>query len=203
VPSLFKRRSDSTVAEAEPAAEAAEPVTRTRGYTPGKGKATPKRGPVNRRAEAPPTNSREAAKRIREKDREERVQRRAAMMAGDERYLLPRDKGPERALVRDIVDKRFTIGTWFFGGALLVLIGSSRAMPPIIQLVSNLLWALLAVATLADSMLLAREVRREIRARHPKTELKMWSLYLYAAMRGLTFRRMRMPKPRVKVGTKL
>ena len=40
------------------------------------------------------------------------------MRAGDERYLLARDRGPERALVRDIVDSRRTVGTCFFGGAL-------------------------------------------------------------------------------------
>jgi hypothetical protein len=31
----------------------------------------------------------------------------------------------------------------------------------------------------------------------------MGSLYLYAIMRGITFRRMRMPRPRVQLGAKI
>ena len=205
MPSLFKRRS---VEEAEPEApaEVVEEV-RPKGRTPSKrelGKETRKRPSASpRRVDPPPTDRKEALKRSREKARQDRAERRAAMMAGDDRYLLPRDKGPERAMVRDVVDRRLTIGTWFFGGALIVLIGSSAAMPPLVQAVSNILWALLALGTLVDSVLLGREVKRRMRARFPKSTQKMSSLYLYAAMRGLTFRRLRVPKPRVKIGEKL
>ena len=62
---------------------------------------------------------------MRERQRQERAEASAGMRAGDERYLLARDRGPERALVRNIVDSRRTVGTWFFAGALIVLIGSS------------------------------------------------------------------------------
>jgi hypothetical protein len=207
VPSLFKRKSAAADVEPEPEAEESAPeATRRKGYTPSKrdlGKATPKRPETRRRPEPPPADRREALKKARAKSREDRAERRRAMMAGDERYLLPRDKGPEKALVRDIVDRRLTIGTWFFGGALLVLIGSSRAMPPVIQLFSNLFWAALAVGTVVDSFLLAREIKRKVRARFPKYEGRMGSLYLYATMRGLTFRRMRVPKPRVKLGERI
>ncbi len=208
MPSLFKRRSPEVEepAQAEPEPDDV-PESRVRGRTPSKrelGKQTRKRpADARRRAEPPPTNRKEALKRAREKAKEDRAERRAAMMAGDDRYLLARDKGPERALVRDIVDRRLTVGTWFFGGALIVLIGSSTAMPPIVQLVSNVLWAGLALGTLLDSFLLGREVRRKIRDRFPDTTQRMGSLYLYAAMRGLTFRRLRVPKPRVKVGAKV
>jgi len=206
VPSLFKRRSaeveDSAPGVAEPVVE-----VRRKGYTPSKeelGRKTPKRPTGDRRrAEPAPTNRKEALKRSREKAKEDRVERRAAMMAGDDRYLLTRDKGPERALVRDIVDRRLTIGTWFFGGALVVLIGSSTAMPPIVQVVSNIAWAALALGTMLDSVLLGREVKRKVGERFPKSEQRMTSLYLYAAMRGLTFRRLRIPKPRVKIGEKV
>jgi hypothetical protein len=205
VPSLFKRRAP----EVEEPAPAPEPVVevRRKGYTPSKeelGKKTPKR-PTDgrRRAEPPPANRKEALKKAREKAREDRVERRAGMMAGDDRYLLARDKGPERALVRDIVDRRLTVGTWFFGGALVVLLGSSTAMPPIVQLVSNVLWAALALGTMLDSILLGREVNRRVREKFPTSEQRMSSLYLYAAMRGLTFRKLRMPKPRVKIGEKI
>jgi hypothetical protein len=205
VPSLFKRK---TVEEAEPDTqpEVVDEV-RPRGRTLSKrelGQQTKKRPSASpRRVEPAPADRKEALKRSREKAREDRAERRAAMMAGDDRFLLPRDKGPERAMVRDVVDRRLTIGTWFFGGALLVLIGSSAAMPPLVQSISNFLWALLAVGTLIDSILLGREVRRKMAERFPKSTQKMTSLYLYAAMRGLTFRRLRIPKPRVKIGDKI
>ena len=204
MPSLFKRKPAEPIVDesAQPAEEA-----RPKSYTPSKrelGKETTKRpAEGRRRAEPPPANRREAMKRAREKNAQDRAERRAGMMSGDDRYLLARDKGPERALVRDIVDRRLTVGTWFFGGALLVLIGSSTAMPPIVQTVSNLLWAALAIGTLLDSVLLGREVRNKVRERYPKSEQRMMSLYLYATMRGLTFRKLRVPKPRVKIGTKI
>jgi hypothetical protein len=125
------------------------------------------------------------------------------MRAGDERYLLARDRGPERALVRDIVDSRRTVGTWFFGGALIVLIGSSGAMPVEVRLASNLLWALLAIGVILDSVLISMRVKKLIRQRFPRTTQRMGSLYLYAIMRGITFRRMRMPRPRVQLGAKI
>ena len=206
MPSLFKRRSVEE-AESEASAEVVVEV-RPKGRTLSKrelGQETKKRPSANPRtgSTAPPTDRREALKRSREKAREDRAERRAAMMAGDDRYLLARDKGPERAMVRDVVDRRLTIGTWFFGGALIVLIGSSAAMPGIVRAVSNVLWALLAVGTLVDSILLGREVKRRMREQFPKSTQKLTSLYLYASMRGLTFRRLRVPKPRVKIGQKL
>jgi len=209
VPSLFKRKTEEDVDVVEaPVEESFGAAVRPRGKTASKrelGKATPKRQDAARRRppEPPAANRREALKRSREKAKQDRIERREGMMNGDERYLLARDKGPERALVRDIVDRRLTIGTWFFGGALIVLIGSSRAMPDIIQLVSNLLWALLAAATVIDSLLIGREIKRTVKERFPKTDQRMGGLYLYGAMRGLTFRRLRMPKPRVKIGAKI
>jgi hypothetical protein len=124
------------------------------------------------------------------------------MREGDERYLLARDRGPERKLVRDIIDSRRTVGTWFFGGALVVLIGSTVRIP-IIQLASNILWALLAIAVIVDSILIARKVKKLVNQRFPKTSQRIGSLQLYGVMRGLSFRRMRVPKPQVGFGEKI
>jgi hypothetical protein len=114
--------------------------------------------------------------------------------------MLGRDRGPERLLVRNVVDSRRTVGTWFFGGALVVLIGSSGAMPPAIRLASNLMWAALALGVIVDSVVICRKVKKLVRERFPKSEQKMGSLYLYAVTRSITFRRMRMPKPKVQIG---
>lgn len=206
MPSLFRRKSaDLVVEEVEPEAPDDADAARPKGYTPSKkelGVPTPKRTNANRRraAEPAPANRREAYKRTRERQRADRAERTAGMRAGDERYMLARDRGPERALVRDVVDSRRTIGTWFFGGALIVLIGSSGAMPPTVRLISNMLWAALALGVVADSILISRRVGKLVRERFPKTAQRMGSLYLYGIMRSITFRRMRMPKPKVQIG---
>ena len=209
MPSLFRRRSTEPDAEpdAAPSDEEDPPAVRPgKGYTPSKrelGKTTPKRPSGQaRRVEPAPANRKEAAKRIRERQRTERAEQRAAMMAGDERYLLPRDKGPERALARDVVDSRRTVGSWFFGAALVVFIGSSVRIPAV-QFGFTLLWAVLALAVVVDSVFISRKIARLVRERYPKTTQRMGSLYLYASMRALTFRGLRVPKPRVKVGDKV
>lgn len=209
MPSLFRRKPaidvDITGDAAAPEPPAQVESSRPKGYTPSKrelGVTTPKRTAADprRRAEPAPTNRREAYRRQRARMREERREAAEGMRRGDEQYLLARDRGPERALVRDIVDSRRTAGTWFFGGALIVILGSSRAMPVQVQLASNILWVALALAVVIDSVLIARKVKRLVRERFPKTTLRMGSLYFYGILRGITFRRMRVPKPRVAIG---
>lgn len=206
VPSLFRRKSDDA-ADSVTTAEPTEEASRPKGYTPSKkelGVVTPKRQNTGRRVGEPaPSNRREANKSMRDRQRAERAEASAGMRAGDERYLLARDRGPERRLVRDIVDSRRTVGTWFFAGALIVLLGSSTRMPPAVQLAANLLWAILAIGVVADSVLIARKVGKLVRERYPDSTARKGSLYLYGIMRGLTFRRMRVPKPQVQLGTKV
>jgi hypothetical protein len=205
VPSLFRRK---TADVAETSAEPAQPAApKPKSYTPSKkelGVATPKRRSSGRRVGEPaPSNRKEAYRNLKDRQRAERAEASAGMKAGDERYLLARDRGPERRLVRDIVDSRRTVGTWFFGGALIVLVGSSTRMPIQVQVAANVLWALLAIAVIGDSFLISRKIGKLVRERFPKTNQRLGSLYLYGIMRGLTFRRMRVPKPQVDLGTKI
>jgi hypothetical protein len=208
VPSLFRRKSDDLVADAADSVttDSAE-ASRPKGYTPSKkelGVTTPKRQNSGRRVGEPaPTNRREAYRSVKDRQRSERAEAAAGMRAGDERYLLARDRGPERKLVRDIVDSRRTVGTWFFAGALIVLIGSSTKMPVQIQVAANLLWALLAVGVIVDSFLITRKIKNLVAERFPNSTQRRGSLYMYGIMRGLTFRRMRVPKPRIDLGSKI
>ncbi|MCT2280133.1 DUF3043 domain-containing protein, partial [Micromonospora chalcea] len=175
-------------------------AARPRGYTPSKkelGQVTPKRPVAGRRptAQAKPLTKEEA-----------RAQRRAARAEAAAEFRReggPRDRGPERLLARNVVDSRRTVGTWFFGGALIVLVGSNQAMPPIVRLLSNLLWGALALGVLIDSVLISRKIKRLIRERFPKSTEKLGSIYFYAIMRSITFRRMRAPAPRVNIGDKV
>lgn len=209
MPSLFRRRPAEVADVPDDAVTPETPEStetpRPKGYTPSKrelGMTTPKRTATDprRKVEPAPANRREAYRRQRTRMREQRREAAEGMRRGEEQYLLPRDKGPERALVRDIVDARRTAGTWFFAGALIVILGSSRAMPVPVQLASNILWVVLALAVVTDSVLIARKIKRLVRERFPKTTQRIGSLYLYGILRGITFRRMRMPKPRVPLG---
>jgi hypothetical protein len=211
VPSLFRRKSADLVSDATATVTSEaerSAATKPKSYTPSKkelGVATPKRTSGQRRHDtaAAPANRREAYKQMRERQRTDRAEASAGMRAGDERYLLARDRGPERALVRNIVDSKRTAGTWFFAGAIIVFIGSTGNMPRAVQLAANLLWAVLAIAVIIDSMLISRRIKKLVTERFPKTTQRMGSLYLYGVMRGLTFRRMRVPKAQVELGAKI
>ncbi|MEU4425659.1 DUF3043 domain-containing protein [Actinoplanes sp. NPDC024001] len=205
---LFRRKPADLVEDATSSVsqEVTPEAPRPKGYTPSKkelGVVTPKRVSTGRRVQDPaPANRKEAYKQMRERQRAERAEAAEGMRNGDERYLLARDRGPERSLVRDIVDSRRTVGSWFIGGAVIVLIGSS-VPDPTIRYISTLIWAFLALAVLVDSVLIARKIKKLVKARFPETGQRMGSLYLYGIMRGLTFRRMRVPKPKVDLGTKI
>ncbi|MGI5519411.1 DUF3043 domain-containing protein [Micromonospora sp. CA-259024] len=197
MPSLFRRKSTDLVDEAVSSVTPEETAERPRGYTPAKGRETPKRPTAGRRPAGP---TRPLTK---EEERERRRQLRAEAASEFRREGGPRDRGPERLLARNVVDSRRTVGTWFFGGALIVLIGSNAAMPPLVRLISNVLWGALALGVVIDSVLICRKISKLVRERFPKTDQRMGSLFLYAVMRSITFRRMRAPAPQVKLGDKV
>ncbi|MBX6750709.1 MAG: DUF3043 domain-containing protein [Micromonosporaceae bacterium] len=216
--SSFRRKSAATAepgvaetatADTGAATESAEEKTapaRPRRYTVSKrelGKITPKRRQGGRRAEPPPANRREALKRLREKQRQAREEARAGMLAGKEEYLPPRDKGPERRLVRDIVDARRNLASWFLPGALVVILGSSPTMPAAIQIGANVFWIMLAAAVIVDSFLLTRRVKKIMLRRFPKAAKPPRAHYFYAIMRSFQFRRLRIPAPQVKPGERI
>ncbi len=202
VPSLFRRKPTDLVEESvtpvttDEASAAAQP----RGYTPSKkelGLTTPKRPAAGRRPAAP------ARPLTKEEAREQRRAARAESAAEFRREGGPRDRGPERLLARNVVDSRRTVGTWFFGGALIVLLGSNQAMPPIVRLLSNVLWGALALGVVIDSVLITRKIKKLVRERFPKSTERLGSLYFYAIMRSITFRKMRAPAPQVNIGDKI
>jgi hypothetical protein len=204
VPSLFSRKPATPDIQDEPA-EPQDVVVR-RGYTPSKkelGKLTPKRAQGGRKVEPPPANRREAVKRQREKQRQARLDVRAGMMAGKEEYLPKRDQGPERSLARDVVDARRNLASYFLPVALVVVVGTSQAMPAQIRLAANMLSIVMIVGVVADSFVLTRRLKKAFEQKFPKSATPPRSHYTYAIMRSLSFRRMRMPGPKVKLGQKV
>jgi hypothetical protein len=208
-------RRDSTTATEAPATEGAEVTDGVeKAFTPGKGRATPKR----REAEAkrrgpvapPPKTTREAMRRNKElrkastpADKAERREaskvRRDRMMAGDDKYLLPRDRGPVKAYVRDLVDSRRNLLGLFMPLAILVFVALLIPYPRVQQF-ATLLCTLMLLLMLVEGVMSGRRVTKQARERFPKETIAGRSIGFYAFIRASQIRKLRVPKPRVRPG---
>jgi FtsH-binding integral membrane protein len=100
--------------------------------------------------------------------------------------------------VRDFVDSRFTVAEFFIFVAVLVLIlGFIRN--PAIQSVVSIAFFAFAALIIIDTAILLFMLHRQARERFPdKADRK--GITLYAMLRTLQLRRLRLPPPRVKRG---
>jgi Protein of unknown function (DUF3043) len=199
---LLRRRSEAP-AEVDPA----QPVTAADAAAPGrptgKGRPTPRRREAQRRRTGPvappPKNRREANRRAREQGADRRAEARAGLRAGDDRYLPPRDRGPERKLVRDIVDSRRNAGVLFLLSAVVYFVG--LIIPSVqVKAAISALWLTVVILLVVDSTLIGLRIRKLMRERFPDSTEKLPSLIFYGATRAVMIRRWRMPKPAVEVG---
>lgn len=202
---LLRRRSDSP-ADVEPVAPvvAGDPDDPRRPV--GKGRPTPRRREAQKRRTGPvappPKTRREAYRRMREQGAERRSTVRQAMQTGDERYLIPRDRGPERRLVRDIVDSRRNAGGLFLIAAAVYFVG--LVIPNVqVKVAITSLWLTVLILLVVDSTVLGIKIRRLIRRRHPDTKQRMGGLIFYGITRATMIRRWRAPRPAVAVGTQV
>lgn len=169
-----------------------------------KGRPTPKRTVKARGPVAPPPQTRrEAAARLRAQQAEGRKDLRAGYVAGDESKLLPRDRGPVRATVRDVVDSRRNVGVLLLPLALLVvaagLVGNSAFEAGV-----RAVWLGGLLAVVVDAVLLAVRTTRALTARHPGEARGRRARHVgYALLRSTVLRRFRMPPPRVRPGDTL
>lgn len=170
----------------------------------GKGRPTPKRkdaqrartGPVT----PPPASRREAAKLLREKQAENRRQVKLGNVTGDESALLPRDRGPVRRLVRDVVDSRRSLGFLLLPAAGATLIANfSRSAP--LQAASLGLWVAVILGVVVDMAVLAQVLSRSLRTAFPQERRR--GHIAYGLLRTTVFRRFRMPRPQVARGRRV
>jgi hypothetical protein len=169
----------------------------------GKGRPTPSRKAAEKAHSRSIVSdrSKESRKADRAKIADERRVARAGMMAGEERYLTARDRGPQKRLARDVVDSRFTIGELVMP-ALFVVILASSAPDPTVQLATLIgMWTLF-LAMGIDAWILGRRVKKVVAARYGADRLER-GLVWYSAMRSMQMRSMRIPKAQVKRGTKI
>ncbi|WP_053737631.1 DUF3043 domain-containing protein [Nocardia sp. NRRL S-836] len=205
---FLRRNSADTTAEApQPGAQLAEPLDKA--HSSGKGRPTPKRREAQARRSGPvpppPRTQREAFKRMRgnKVNKEERraaaADRRARMMAGDEKYLPVRDRGPVKAYIRDLVDSRRNLMGLFMPLAILVFV--ALLTPSLaVQRYATLATTFMLIAMIIEGFILGRIVTKRVRAKFPTEPIKGLSIGWYAFIRASQLRKLRIPKPRVGPG---
>ena len=214
----FLRRDSSAPEKAAPEDAPAQETRATvtvgaesrRAQTAGKGRPTPSRRDAEGRRRGPvapaPRTQREAMRRSKEQrgSKEDRrkaaADRRARMNAGDDTVLPVRDRGPLKAHVRDLVDARRHLMGLFMPVALIMFVLVFIQVPAI-QNVATTVALLMMLAMVVEGTLLGRQVTGRIRAKFPQQQVKGLSIGWYAFTRATTFRKLRMPAPRVRPGT--
>jgi hypothetical protein len=207
----FLRRNSAENTDATSDEEDASAVEESshKGYTAAKGRPTPKRRDAEARRRGPvapaPKTTREAMKRNRGTKDDRRAQareRRELMMAGDDRYLMPRDRGPVKAYVRDLVDSRRNLLGLFMPLAIVVFV--ALFVPnPLVQQYATLLCLIMLVAMIVEGVVNGRRITRLVRTKFPAERVRGGSIGWYAFVRGSQIRKLRVPKPRVRPGQPL
>ena len=144
--------------------------------------------------------SKEAKQAERHRIREERNKAREGMMAGDERYLTLRDRGPQRKYVRDLVDARFTAGEMVLPGLFIVVLATFIDSYAVQLITLFAMWGLFGIVAI-DAWFVSRIVKKRVAAKFGADRVE-GGLAWYAAMRSIQMRPMRLPKARVKRGRK-
>ena len=196
--SVFRRsKTESPDSPSDPAAsDGAE-------RTEGKGRPTPTRKEAEAAARARtkvPRTRKEQALAQRGARGESTRRAREGMKNGEERYLPKRDKGPVRRFVRDFVDARFTFIELVVPILVVTMVLGYSGVESMMQLSNTILFVTLMLI-LVDFFFLRIRLRRELTRRFPDDPAK--GAVLYALMRSMQMKFMRLPKAQVKVGQKL
>jgi Protein of unknown function (DUF3043) len=222
---LLGRKKDnrpSDDADSGASEETGQEITKDSATTAPKGRPTPKRSQAARKrgpiAPAPMTAAEARRRRkelggpklSREERKAERITRRAdtadrreRMMAGEDAYLLPRDKGPVRRFARDVVDSRRNV-LGLFMPAALGLIFIMLAVPSVaVQRFLSPAMLVLVLIMVIDGFLVGRKVNKLVDEKFPDNTESGWKLGFYAASRASQLRRMRAPRPQVNRGDKV
>ncbi|WP_122260643.1 DUF3043 domain-containing protein [Ornithinimicrobium cerasi] len=195
---LFSKRStepkDQAVAAPTAAADGSRPT--------GKGRPTPKRREAEAANRRPLVGGAAASKSpdAKARARAERARAREAMLRGDEKYLTPRDRGPERRFLRDAVDSRRTFGEILLP-AMLVILALTFIPQAWAGLVSMVGAYSLMMLTILGAWLLWRQTKARFVTAFGHEPSKGSAMYV--VLRSFQMRGSRIPRPAVKPGDPL
>ena len=122
-------------------------------------------------------------------------------MRRGESWALPRkDQGQVRALARDYVDARRSVSEYYMFGVLVLVV---LLFLPALRKSAVIDYAVLIILAVIviESILVSGRVIKLAQERFPGESTR--GLRMYVAVRNTQFRRLRMPTPRVKPGTKV
>ena len=136
---------------------------------------------------------------MRQQESTRRSAARQAAARGDDAYLPPRDRGPVRKLVRDVVDARRNVGSLFL---LIAVIALASAVAPSLAVRSyaSLVMMSFFLVLIIDSFFLGRRIKQKVAERFPDATERTRGLVWYGISRSTMIRRWRFPKPTVAVG---
>ena len=168
-----------------------------------KGAPTPKRSEAQANRRQPyqaPADRKAAVQQQRQRERADRTRKSEALQRGEDWALPPKDRGPVRALARDVVDARRGIGEYYMLMVILLVVllvvpGKST------KVIADIVVVFLLLLVIGEAGIIGSKVKRLAQQRFPNQSTK--GVVWYAATRGIQMRRMRIPKPRVNRGQKV
>ena len=171
-----------------------------------KGKPTPARKQQEAARKRPlvAPRTKEGQQSAREALKNERLAARAGYASGDDKYLTKRDAGPQRRLIRDVVDSRlFTVGEVLLPLMLIsVVFGPSTSIGTSLSGLLSDLVLVLFVFYLGDTFLIARKAKYLLTERFGAAKVEK-GIWLYVAFRAMYPRFIRLPKAQVARGQKI
>lgn len=218
---------ESTSSTPSPATPAPAEQVLPKGYTPPKGRPTPKRREVElergvvggqslapsdtysqqrqKRKEFKASMTKEEFKAYKQKERDARIKRQreaqAAMDRGEEAYLMDRDKGEVRRFARDWIDSRRFLSNFVMPVAIallvVMLIGNFN---PEFAATASLVAMVLMLGFLVEGITTGMRVNKAARAKFPGTTETGFGLGYYAYSRSVQPRKWRTPRARVEIG---
>jgi hypothetical protein len=115
------------------------------------------------------------------------------------RAVNAREAAPEKALMRDFVDARFSLGEFLLPSLVVILaLSFLTAVYPTVSAITTVLMYVFILAVLLDSYIMWRGFKRVLAERLPDAPTR--GLMMYGVNRSIQIRRFRMPSPRLKRG---
>lgn len=170
---------------------------------------TGKKGPTPRRREAEAANfkplvpeDRKLAKReATAKLRQEQAKAREGMARGDDRYLRPGERGPQKRFMRDFIDARFTLGELLLPLMFLVIFATMIPQAYAAVWAMAFIWIYLAICII-EGVTYGFMIRKRVAA--VVGESKVEKGFVFQSLgRSMQIRMLRLPKPQVKRFTKV